>query len=81
MVGLRIPPQEKFYSIGNHILRISNVSSINGMLEQITFVQIDRFLILYEEIFNSYVTGASCAAASTVRELLAGIYVTFQFAK
>lgn len=50
------------------------------MLEQITFVQIDRFLILYGEIFNLYITGATCAA-STVCELLARIYVTFHFAK
>lgn len=67
-------------SIDNYILHIFNDSSINGMLEHDTFIQIDRFLILHGEIFNLYITSASCAAALTVANYSREFMIQFQIA-
>jgi len=60
--GLKIPLQDYFNSIAVIIYYISNIFSINGMLEQIRSFKLTVFNIIHRETFNSYITNASCAA-------------------
>lgn len=59
--GLRIPLQDYFNSIAVIIYYVSNIFSINGILEQIRSFKLTVFNIIYRESFNSYITNASCA--------------------